>query len=326
MRVNNIIWKTSPLIVHAPGLQHSKEKNFIHMSFNPYWIPIINNWEQESPTLCRKETKDELTIITWNSTGIKGYCEKSLERLGLDYFCLGKNIKKWCFLDKITTVLDIIDSIKTPYVMALDCFDVIVLRDPYEAVEKFKKMNCDMLFNGEKNYHPDFGLMATGTYAITDQWKKYEISMAGSEWKFLNAGALIAKTKFYKDFLIKCLERHEAIKKNPESLPLPHDPVYKKYPDYKISNDDQLISHWMHHDYHPAIMIDYKMEIFFNTIHTALDKRKLIIQDSVFTGYAALKYRIEVSTLEIFLKTYLMLLKVQIMPVIVKNFFKKRFK
>ena len=42
--------------------------------------------------------------------------------------------------------------------MALDCFDVIVLRDPYEAMEKFKTMDCDMLFNGEKNYYPDYGL------------------------------------------------------------------------------------------------------------------------------------------------------------------------
>jgi hypothetical protein len=324
MHINNLIFGTSPLVIHAPGFMHSMEKIHIHMAINPYWMPIVRNWEKEAPRLCEKETKNELTIITWNSTGVKGYCEKSLEKLGLDYLCLGKDIKEWCFINKITTALEVINSIKTPYVMALDCFDVIILRAPYEAVQKFKKMNCDMLFNGEKNYHPDFGLMTTGNYAITDKWKKYEISLAKSEWKFLNAGALIAKTQFYREFLIKCLERHNAIKNSPESFPLPLDSVYKKYPDYKISNDDQLISHWMHCDYCPRIKVDYKMEIFFNTVHTALDKSKLIIQDNVFTGYSAIKYNIKVSVLGILLKTYLTLSKILILPIIVKNYFKKR--
>jgi hypothetical protein len=31
MHVNNFIWQTSPLIFHTPGLQHSREKDFIHM-------------------------------------------------------------------------------------------------------------------------------------------------------------------------------------------------------------------------------------------------------------------------------------------------------
>ena len=312
------------MIIHAPGLQHSIRKKIIHMSINPYWIPIVKNWEQEAPMPCRKETKDELTIITWNSTGIKGYCERSMEKMGVSYLCLGANIKKWRFIDKITTALEIIDSINTPYVMALDCFDVLLLRDPYEAVEKFKKMDCDMLFNGEKNYHPDLGIMTIGNYSITDKWKKYEESIAKSEWKFLNAGALIAKTEFYKEFLIKSLERHEAIKNNPESLQLPRDPVYKKYPEYKVSNDDQLIDHWIYHDFHPRIMIDYKMEIFLNTVFTALDKNKLVIPNSVFTGYKSLKYSVKVSALGLLLKIYFIFSKMMIVPVIIKNVFKKQ--
>ncbi len=115
-------------------------------------------------------------------------------------WCWGKNIKTWSNINKITTTLEIIDSIKTTYVIALDSVDVIVLRDPHEAVEKFKKMDCDMLLNGEKNYYPDCGLMATGSYAITDKWKKYEKSLAKSEWKYLNSGALIAKLNFIRSF------------------------------------------------------------------------------------------------------------------------------
>jgi hypothetical protein len=323
MYVNNIIFGTSPLIIHAPGLQHSRRKKIVHRSMNPYWIPIIRSWEKELPVLCRKETKDALTIITWNSTGVKGSCERSLEKLGVDYLCLGKNIKKWRFIDKITTALDIIDSISTPYVMALDSFDVVVLRDPYEAVEKFKKMNCNMLFNGEKNYHPDLGITTTGNYSVTDTWKKYEKSIAKSEWKFLNAGALIAKTEFYKEFLRESLNRHESIKNNPEALHLPRDPVYKKYPDYKVGDDDQLIDHWIYQDFYPSIMIDYTMEIFFNTVFVPLNKNKLVIPNNVFTGLGAFQYGVEVSLLGILLKIYFILSKIQILPVIIKNIFKK---
>lgn len=324
MYVNNLVFGTSPLIVHAPGLQHSMKKKHIHMAFNPYWLPIFKNWEKEAPRLCRKETSDELTIITWNSTGIKGYCELSLEKLGLDYLVLGKNIKNWRNINKITTALEIIDSIKTPYIIALDSVDVIVLRDPHEAVEKFKKMDCDMLLNGEKNYYPDYGLMATGSYAITDKWKKFEKSLAKSEWKFLNSGALIVKTKFYKEFLIGCLDRYATIKNCADSLPLPQDPFYKKYPDFRISNSDQLIAHWMHCDYYPRMKIDYKMKIFFNTVHTTLDRKKLVIQHNVFTGYKAVHYIIKVGLLGVLVKIYLNLSKIIIAPIILKNFLKKR--
>jgi hypothetical protein len=321
MHVKNLIWETSPLIIHAPGLHHAGKRSFIHMSVNPYWIPIMKNWEKTAPVSAGNSTKKELTIITWNTTSVKGCCEASLEKLGLDYFCLGKNIKKWRFIDKITTALEMIDSIKTPYVMALDCFDVIVLRDPHEAVEKFKAMHCDMLINGEKNYHPDFGIMTTGKYAITDQWKEYEKSIAQSDRKHLNAGAVIAKTPFYKEFLIKSLERHEAIKKNQESFPLPRDPVYKKYPDYKISDDDQMIAHWIYHDDYPRMMIDYRMEIFFNTVHTSLDKNKIVIEDNVFGGWPALAYRIKVSILSVLWGVYFALPKILILPAILKNYF-----
>ncbi|MDI6741567.1 MAG: hypothetical protein QMD11_02415 [Smithella sp.] len=324
MYVNNLVTGSSPLIIHAPGLHHSRKKDFIHMATNPYWVPILRNWENKSSALRGKNHRDDLTIITWNSTDIKGYCEQSLEKLGWDYLCLARNITPWRFIDKMNTALQMMDSIKTPYVMALDSFDVIVLRDPSEAVEKFKKMNCDMLINGEKNYHPDFGIMTTGRYAVTDQWKKYEMSLTKSPWKFLNSGALISKTGFYKECLTKCLERHEAVKENPDKFCLPRDPVFKKYPDYKVGNDDQMLFHWLFFDYYPQIMIDYDMNIFFNAVHTALDRKKLIIEDDVFTGLGRFQYGMAVKFLGILLKGYRAFNKAMVVPSIIKNFLKER--
>lgn len=323
MHVNNLVTGESPLIIHAPGLNHSRKKDFIHMATNPYWVPILRNWENKSPVLRGKNNSDELTIITWNSTDIKGYCEQSLEKLGWDYICLARNANPWRFIEKMNTALQVMDSIQTPYVMALDSFDVLVLRNPGEAVEIFQTMDCDMLVNGEKNYHPDFGIWTTGQYAVTDQWKKYEMSLTKSPWRFLNAGALISKTGFYKECLTKCLERHEAVKETPDKFCLPRDPVFKKYPNYKVGNDDQMLFHWLFFDNYPRIMIDYDMTIFFNTVHTALDRKKLIIQDDVFTGFRRFQYDMKVKCLELMLKAHRAFKKTMVVPSMMKNFLKK---
>jgi len=324
VRIDNLIFGTSPLIVHAPGLTRNSKKMFIHRALNQYWMPIVTNLEKKEPGGCRKETKDNITIITWNNTGIKGCCELSLDKLGLDYLVLGKNIRNWRNINKITSALEVIDSIKTPYIMALDCFDVIVLRDPYEAVEKFKAMDCDMLFNGEKFFYPDYGLMATGYYSITDKWKSFEATIEKSVWKYLNSGALLAKTEFYKEFLINCLQRYYTLNEHRESFPLPKDPFYKKYPDYNISDSDQLIAHWMHYDYYPKIKIDYQMKIFFNTMDTALDKKVLTITDDIHPEYNTTSQIIKLKSIRFLILVYLAIKKTKIF--ISANFWQNNLK
>jgi len=288
-------------------------------------MPIVINLEKKEPSWCRKETKDSITIITWNNTEIKGCCELSLDKLGLDYLVLGKNIRNWRNINKITSALEIIDSINTPYIMALDCFDVIVLRDPYEAMEKFKTMDCDMLFNAEKIYYPDYGLAATGYYSITDKWKNFEANIEKSMWKYLNSGALLAKTKFYKEFLINCLQRYNTLNEERESFPLPKDPFYKKYPDYKISDSDQLIAHWMHYDYYPKIKIDYQMKIFFNTMDTAFDDKVFDVTEDIHIEYTT-RYIAKLQAMRFLIKIYLALKKIKVMLIIGTNYHKKIFK
>ena len=325
MRIDNLIFGTSPLIVHAPGLRHNSKKMFIHRALNQYWMPIATNLEKKEPGGCRKETKDNITIITWNNTGIKGCCELSLDNLGLDYLVLGKNIRNWRNINKITSALEVIDSINTPYIMALDCFDVIVLRDPYEAIEKFKTMDCDMLFNAEKIYYPDYGLASTGYYSITDKWKIFEANIENNVWKYLNSGALLAKTEFYKEFLINCLQRYNTLNEDRESFPLPKDPFYKKYPAYKISDSDQLIAHWMHYDYYPKIKIDYQMKIFFNTMDTAFDDKAFDITEDIHIKYTT-GHIAKLQAMRFLIKIYLSLKKIKAMLIISTNYHKKMFK
>ena len=55
MYITNTMYGTTPLIVHAPGLLHSMDKIMIHTLFNPYWIPIIKNWQKEAPKHAKRK-------------------------------------------------------------------------------------------------------------------------------------------------------------------------------------------------------------------------------------------------------------------------------
>jgi len=307
----NRIYKTTPHIIHAPALMHFSKKRLIgHDLLNPYWAYIIKNWEKDTIAKCKKEIKKELTIITWNNMDVKGFCEKSMDKLSLNYIVLGKKFKDWRNINKITTALEIINTIKTPYIMGLDGFDTIVLCDPHEALEKFKGMDCEMLFNAEKNYYPDYGIKITGRHSITDVWRQFEKNMAKSEWQFLNAGAFIAKTSFYKMFLVEFMKRHDQLKNNQESLLPPPDLKYKNNPDFNIINDDQVITHWLFYDYYPRLRIDYHMNIFFNTIYTCYDEDKIAIKESKMTAAEHIQYILRAKVMSYFLRIYLFYSKV----------------
>jgi hypothetical protein len=78
----------------------------------------------------------------------------------------------------------------------------------------------------------------------------------------------------------------------------------------------------MHHDYYPRIEIDYKMEIFFNTMDTALDDRVLVITDNIFPGYNSKKYRVKLNTVRFLEKIYSAIRR-KVMIVILRNLFGK---
>lgn len=132
--------------------------------------------------------------------------EESLDRLGIPCVRLGKGLKEWKNIEKIKMNHEILDSINTPYIMGLDAYDILVLRNPAEAVEKFKAIGCDMLFNGELAFYPDYGFNGQKPY-ITEEWKNFEARVATSRFAYLNSGAYIAKTGFFRTFIKECMDR-----------------------------------------------------------------------------------------------------------------------
>lgn len=164
-------------IVHCPGCMR--------------W-PIVKNlkWERyvwrffhNSKIAGSCTDSDDITFITYNNHGRPGLLERSAEHLGLSTpVVLGQDITtKWRWIYKITLVRDYLLSgeCTTPYVACIDSDDAMIIGDPHEAVENFKRMGAEMLFCRGGNWPPSAcAVFEAATYLFSDVPK---------DLRFLNA-------------------------------------------------------------------------------------------------------------------------------------------
>jgi hypothetical protein len=170
----------SPIVVHFPGFNLPNSKK---------WFDLLNSKYAKSFNL------EDATIITWNNKA-KGPLEKSLDKMGIEYTVLGKDIGKWNNVFKILLTNKALENVSTKYVIGLDSCDVIVLDDPNKIIGRFKKMNCRMLFNSQSYCYPR--LNKSGQ---PHDFVEFENSInQGYDNCYLNAGAWVGETEFCKEF------------------------------------------------------------------------------------------------------------------------------
>ena len=215
MEVINKITNTNPLIVHAAGFSHHTKE-----------------WKE----LCDKavDTKVELandvTIISFFFGNAKFPLKQQLENSNIEYVNASENklIPFWQNRMKIKFIDETIKSINTKYVLILDGIDILMADNCTDIVERFKEFNCKILYNATKNCYPEH---------ITK-----DIENSHTEWKYLNAGALIGETeyvaKFYNDIMID----YDNV-----SMPLPQ------------SEQGRIRDKWKNYSY---IKCDYGCKIF----------------------------------------------------------------
>jgi hypothetical protein len=174
-----------PIVVHFPGFNLPNSKK---------WFEFLN---QRSNSFFELK---EATIITWNNKS-KGPLEDSLDKMGVKYIVLGKDINCWNNVIKIKLTNEILDKISTKYVIGLDSCDVIVLDDPNKIVQRFKKMNCKILFNSQCYCYPRINQNGEN-----HDFVEFEKKLNIKNYKdcYLNAGAWVGETEFCKKFFQKC--------------------------------------------------------------------------------------------------------------------------
>ena len=217
---------TRPAIVHAQGRRWLK----------PHWAPIRDAFFQSGCS--RHATPATLTILTCNNGhAALGRFEKSVAHLGLDCLVVGQGVVPWVnSRDKPRVLADAAQRIATEYVLYADSRDAILIQPPAVVLQRFReKFSCDLLFGGDRlSYPPD------------PEMKRHEDRRAGneiSEFRYLNAGAWIGRTRFAAEFFAAA-SRCE---------PWPGAP-----------DSEQGILRRLLPRYGHRIGIDYRCEIFFN--------------------------------------------------------------
>lgn len=229
MFVKNLITNTYPCVIHAPD-----ENNI--------WKQILDTFNK-SPCF-QSSNCDEILIVTWNNFE-SSVLEECLIKRQIPFSVLGKHIPIWNNLQKFVLTLDIIENSKCEYILGLDSHDVLLLGDLTNILKKFKSKNCEILFNCEKKFYPNFN----NKYFVEN--KNFQQKVSKSCFKYLNSGCWIGK----KDFCKKLFEECSKVR-----LWEMFDCTNK----LKLYNCDQSVVHGVFKKYYPKIQLDYNCDIFFN--------------------------------------------------------------
>jgi hypothetical protein len=242
MFVKNLITNTFPSIIHAPD-ESDIWKNLVENFNKSHEIKSINY--------------ENLLIITWNNTE-DSILERCLNRRKINYKILGKNIEIWNNLQKFFLTLEEINKTSCEYIIGLDSHDVLFLGDPLKIISKFKLKNCEILFNCEKNFYPNFN----EKYFIKN--KNFQENISKNIFKYLNSGCWIGKKNFCQLFFKECSKvKLWEIMDCTDKL--------------NLYNCDQSVVHDIFRKYYPKTQLDYNCDIFFNI--SFLNKKDIKIME-----------------------------------------------
>lgn len=192
MKFKNFVDNTEPVILHVNG----RNRHVIQQS--TFYSPIINTSQIKVP--------DELTLITCATYAPDCYSISPLIRQllfnNIDFVNVGelhdnelnewKNILKLKYLNEYFNTKDI----QTKYVCFLDAADILLSEDFYSIINKFKKLNKNLIWGSQMyNYpwnHPS---------EITKPSTELEKQRVKYVNKFLCSGVCIGKTETFKKFI-----------------------------------------------------------------------------------------------------------------------------
>jgi hypothetical protein len=241
MHIRNLITGTSPRVLHRNG----NPPEWKHR-----WKEIVADFFAESQE--PRGPCADLTILTWNNRREKTVLEQCLDRWGLSYITLGKNVPVWRNDMKVYLNAEALRGLKTRYVMALDSDDTIVVAPAADIIAEFESFGCDLLFSTEKNSCPDVPAL-TG----------FEQSIAESPYCHLNSGGWIGKTEACRDFFETCLTEHNR-------------DIVAAQPTPQVFRDDQGRTRKTFRRLYPAARLDYRCQIFQSLFDVTLDGEVLI--------------------------------------------------
>ena len=227
MIVTNLITGSTPAILHRNGNP---------TNWRIAWKHVVQAFF-EQPRRTDPPCPD-VTVLTWNSRPAKGVLQECLDWRGVPYVTLGTTLQSWRNCYKVYLNADALQRIDTPYVMALDADDILMLQPLHEILERFRWFECDMVFGSERQSWPDVKSI-----------ERFERSIAQSPYCHLNSGAWIGRTeacaRLFKDAMDEDLDDILAAKRTMLTM-----------------YDDQGLTRKAFRRHHPAAQLDYQCRIF----------------------------------------------------------------
>lgn len=223
MRVVNTLFHTKPIVIHANG----------HHQHKPHWEMIKEVFFNSDPL--KIGNIDRLTILTCNNGHASmGILEQSLAHLGIPCKITGTQVSHWInSIHKPQTILEALGEIETEYTLYVDSRDAIVIDNPQFVVDCFERdFDCELVFGGDRLNWPPLSI-----------FKKFEQSIARSEFAYLNGGIWIGKTSFCGEFFAKVVETP---------------------PVAQAVDSEQGILKKLFPEFYPRIQLDYHCQMFQN--------------------------------------------------------------
>lgn len=133
--------------------------------------------------------------------------QESIQRLGLDLLLLGGKDLRWennrqGKIDYLYSQLDQIDQQYT-HILASDAFDVFFVASTQEIVQKFEASGARLLIASEMVFHPKNDNLLKHFESVEDPTRRK------LQYRFLNAGGMIARRQDYIDTIRYLYENKE---------------------------------------------------------------------------------------------------------------------
>lgn len=250
MLIRNLITGTTPRILHRNGNPPEWQAR---------WEEIVAAFFAETPE--RYDPCPELTILTWSNRPTATLLEQCLDRCGVPYLTLGREVPEWRNDVKLYLNAAALADVSSPYVLALDGDDILVVSSPRQILADFQSFGCDILFGTERNSAP-------GVPYLTE----FERSIAESPYCFLNSGGWIGTTDACRRFFRDCMREDNG-------------DILAVHPTKSIFRDDQGITRKTFQRYYPAARLDDRCRIFQSLFSVPLDS-EVLIEASGLSGAA----------------------------------------
>lgn len=224
MRITHNMFHTHPRVVHFAG----GHLITLTSAFRAYGR---NAFARTPKKIC-----NELTLLTWNNRSTNpeqrnlGALEESCGWFGQPVEVLGAGIRNFSLSHKISLTRELLARVSTPYVMAADSNDCLLLDYPVNLLREYlRHFSCDMV------------LAAGGNHPTSAELAAFELSLPWARSAPLpgvNSGSWIGRTVFVRECLNWC-SKHQS----------------------HLENDQHQLRYAFRHFY-PRIQIDYLRILF----------------------------------------------------------------